>query len=537
MAGSTATDSETELKRSIRDHCRDWPDMVPAERVRECYREVRHTIDSFVEFVAIFEECTGYSWDHTCTRTSVTYADPVLQKVVDELLLWPRITSVEEVEAPVLRQDWNPDFPHVVDIRYLPASLIFTALNLSNGSLKRHPPESHTAALIGQIASGIPSHRRWLVVPPSDANLPLLKRFYAGSFDGFTPDQFRYVNIVEDDAIGWVATYGVDRGLQAKEDYLEAFATFAKSLGLSNYSKYNPPLYLPPRSGGSERVSGRGVVCQLQLNAYAASMGVEPQKIAFTLPMLRTFNLEQLPSSFVPIFARVDSEPDAPDSLYLVDRSLMEVNNHARLCHSLPHPREIILKGFQKGQVFETMVFRLLTGLDSVVVLQARGSEVPAGFILGDRALRPGDRVVRYSYSSPTGHSGFRVRLTRRRGDGMVQLAHAAGKESAELDLVLVHQESPAHILLGECKFAWTYHDDAFRAARGSIERLSIAISENPEFRTGLGLPESLPIVPVAFVSHSGKVLTEARNSLVVPITQLLLGRLRVGVSTQLSNS
>ncbi len=503
--------------------------------VRDCFQVLDPGI-GFTDFAVIFEEATGYTFNRNCRRTSVVYADPLLQAVADELLLLPRMMDAHEVVAPVVGQEGNPDFPRLLDIRYSIASLIFSALNGSKPSLQRKCTVGEFQRLASEIARGIPPSRRWLVCPPTPENADTLARFYRGDFAEFTDDEYRYVNVLEDDNIGWIATYGVDEGLQAKEAFEEAFRPFVKTLGLSSFSQYTLPLHLDP-TYFEDPVTPRGrIVGPWFVKQYAFKMGVNPSSLVFTPTRIRALRLATLTTSFVPIFAQILPGDELEDALFIVDESLIEVNNPARLCYSLSAPQEVVLQGFQKGQVFETFLHRFLTGKERVVVLHSGGSQpFPEGFILTQRPERETDRVVRYSYEPPTGGTGFRVAIEGSEESAFYELARSTGKPRTELDLLLVHHNNPRHILVGECKFAWEYKGAYFREGRGFVERVAKAIRYSPKIRTALNLPGDMPVVPVLFVSHSGRGLTARRPSLMVTMTHVLSGQFRQSVESWLS--
>ena len=527
--------SELELKRRIRDHCRDWPDSVPSDMVRDCFRVLDPGIE-FSEFAVVFEEATGYTYDRICQRASLAYADPVLQTVVDDLLLLPRTTMPEAIAAPIAGQAGNADFPRLLDIRYLVADLVFSALNGSNPSLQRTCTVEEFEHLVGEIARGIPPSRRWLVCPPIPENTDMLARYYRGEFGGFSDDEYRYVNVLEDDSIGWIATYGVDEGLQAKEAFEEAFRPFVQTLGLSSFSQYRLPLHPDPVYFEDSASPRGGIVGSRFVKQYAALMGIDPSRLAFTADGVRTLRLADLATSFVPIFAQILPGDGLKDGLFIADESLIEVNNPARLCYSLPGPRGVILHGVEKGHVFETFIYRLLTGAERVVVLHSGGSQpFPEGFVLARGPRSQTDRVVEYSYGPPAAGTGFQVAIEGAEGSAMSELARSTGKPRTELDLLLVQHDNPSHILVGECKFAWEYKGGYFRAGRRFVEHAARAIRESREIRTALGLPDKLPVVSVLFVSHSGRGLATPRPSLMITMTQALSGQFRHSAETFLA--
>ncbi len=510
---------------------------MPREEVRKCFRDLDPGID-YVDFVVLFEEATGYAYDRVCRRVSLRYADPVLRRVAEELLLQPRATGAWGTAAPVLGQEGNPDFPHIIDIRYSVASLIFTSLNSGNSSLQRVCPAEEFGRLVGKLARGIPPSRRWLVCPPIPENAGLLRRYYEGHFEGFSADEYRYANIIEDDNIGWIATYGVDEGLQARESFEQAFRPFIRTLGLKGFSEYRLPLHLDPGYFADPVTPRAGVVDSSYIKRYASWMGVETRAVTFTAEGLRTLRLADLATSFVPVFAQVSSGETFEDRLFVAHEALIEVNNPARLCFSLPGPREIVLRGIEKGHVFETFVFRLLTGSEKVTVLTGTGHQpFPDGFLLGWNPEKTAGRLVQYSYGPPATGTGFRVAVEGPEGSPMSELARSLGKPRTELDLLLVQHTQPPHVLVGECKFAWEYNANYFRKGRLFAERASQAIRESRDIRKALGLPDELPVVPVLFASHCGPGIVGRRPSVMVTMLHTLSGRLQQLVASYLAQT
>ena len=490
---------------------------------------------AFGEFASLFLQATGYTWDDPCLR-NFSYSDPALRSVADELLLLPRMFDGQEVVGSVVAQEGNPDYPRLVDIRFSIACLIFPTLNDCNPSLQRACKPEDFERLVRLIALAIPPSRRWIVLPPTEVNADLLVRYHRADFSRFTAQEYRYVNILEDDNIGWIATYGVDEGLQAREPYNEAFAPFVQTLGLSEFSQYTLPLHLDS-SYYEDPVTPRGrVVGSWFLKQYAARMGVAPERLVLTPSRVHSMQLSELPTSFIPIFAQVLLGEELEDVLFMVDEPMIEVNNPGRLCYSLPAPREVVLKGIEKGHVFETFVHRFLKGDHRVVVLHGGGSQpFPDGFIRTEKPERKTDTVVKYSYRPPTIGTGFRVTIEGPDGSPLHELARSVHKPRTELDVLLVHDEEPSHVLVGECKFGHQYRGDQWARARLFAERIAKAIGDSSEIRDILGLPHGLPIVAAAFVSHSGPCMTVSRPSVIVPMTHLLSGQFKEMVKAYLA--
>ncbi len=476
----------------------------------------------------LFEESTGYTFDKTCHRTSVTYVDASLQATADDLLLLPRITGSQEVVGPVVGQEDNPDFPRILDIRYSIACLLFSALNGGNPSLQRSCTPDEFIQLTGRIARAIPSSRRWIVLPPIRENAEMLTRYYQADFKPITDREFRYLNVLEDENIGWIATFGVDEHLQARAIFNEAFEPFAHSLGLSSFAQYILPLHLDPSYFDDPVTPRSRVVGPPFVKDYANRMNLSPNRLVFTPARIRTLRLEDLSTSFIPIFAQILPGDELEDGLFIVDEAMIEVNNPARLCYGLPAPRKMILQGIEKGKAFETFVHRLLTGAERVLVLHSGGNQpFPDGFA---RLKKPDaeiekESVVRYNYVPPAGGSGFRVAIGGPKGSPLSELAKSTGKPRTELDLLLVHDGEPRHILVGECKFTTEYKGGYFREGRGFVERAAKAIRGSLEIRKSLGLPEELPVVATLIVSHSGRGMAVPRPSLMIPMTHLLSGQ------------
>jgi len=366
----------------------------------------------------------------------------------------------------------------------------------------------------------------------------MLTRYYRADFEALTDQEFRYLNVLEDENIGWIATFGVDEHLQGGTVFSEAFEPFAHSLGLSSFSQYVLPLHLDPSYFDDPVTPRSRIVGHPFVKDYANRMNVSPNRLVFTPDRIHTLRLEDLSASFIPIFAQIRPGDELEEGLFIVDEAMIEVNNPARLCYGLPDPRKVVLQGIEKGKVFETFVHRLLTGAERVLVLHSGGNQpFPDGFARLKKTETEKESVVRYNYVPPAGGSGFRVAIGGPKGSPLSELARSVGKPRTELDLLLVHNDEPRHVLVGECKFTNGYKGVYFREGRGFVERASKAIRGSLEIRKSLGLPEDFPVVAALFASHSGRGMAVPRPSLMLPMIHLLSGQFLRTVRRWLNSS
>jgi hypothetical protein len=475
---------------------------------------------SYSEFYKEFKLATGY-YPEGVLRRDLSYADPVLQSVANDLLLCDRPTVESGIRIDNLGCE-EPDYPSIVDVRYAIAAGIVNSLNISNQSLSRMFTEDQLGAWTTRVAKAIPESRRWRVLNTITENKRFLITYYNGQIADLTTDEISKINLLEDDSIGWIATYGVDERLQGNKTYIEAFQNFVNQIGILDFKKYHPNLHLPPSMFNDPDANAAVPVTDIEVIQYAREMGVSPESITLSAKKLHTLVLEKMVNSFVPIFYQLDDVLD----MYYATYNMIEANSVARLCLTIPEVRKGILEGTEKGKIFEHYVYSLLTGSERVLVILDEDHEIPVG-MLRTRENEPRgkqDKVVTYSYIKPTSNEGFRVSISRRNNSQFGLVLDAIGKEETDIDILLVHHAQPKHILIGECKYTVIYKDSYYEKGIVSTEKLAGAISGSPEVRKALGLPLDYQIIPVIFVSHTGELSKDISKSLKVPMHLLLSG-------------
>ena len=217
---------EEELLQSIRTsiayQSEKLPDKIRLKDVRKIYEKLKPEKTTLMDFLDLFQRCTGYLLKGGKLEKVIRYRDPTLRSVAYDVYK----SGISVSPAQGFLRYGDRDFirhriPHsdVFDYRLMIAYMVMSTLFFGLPfKLPRKPDGLPARVLAHRIAQNIPSSLRW--------ETPALRGPEDLGTTGFsgTCDEFELMNIAESRAIGVIAWHA-SRG-KKKRDIEDAFSDF-----------------------------------------------------------------------------------------------------------------------------------------------------------------------------------------------------------------------------------------------------------------------------------------------------------------------
>jgi len=481
--------SRENLRARIVAEAVGFPDEIRMRDVRKIFTVLKPDIP-FNSFLDLFQEYTSYLLKGPKLKRTFQYTDPLLLSLSYQI--YKKGLNIPPEEGFLIRELPTGD---IADYRLLLASMIMSTFLYSLPfTSKRIPTGLVTEELTRRVAEAFPDAPRW----HSPRLEGILEKLEKDGFNTLNKHDFQLLNSAEDRAIGLVAWHASWN--RSKQDYENVFSPFLRGIGLRDVIEYGKAVVYPSAVEPNPEKYCLYEFSLGDVTRYAERRGIKLEKMTLTHKRLRYLLLHELESDFTPIF--FERNP----STFQADFRLLDTNDLGALCYSIAEARSEIIDGAYKGQVFERFILDLLTGK---IALELASSEWHGtSFYIIDTRGKPVQKhhVVSYDYEPPKGFTGIRTKRDRKSA-AFRPFLEAEGLQELEIDLLLIHENHPEHILIGQCKFPKKYREEEYSEAEKKLSKTAEFIDNSRDARLELKLPLDCKVLSAFFTSYSGPAL------------------------------
>jgi len=505
------------LKARIVSQAASLPDEIRLKDLRKTYVTLKSDV-SFTDFLEIFQSCTGYLLSGGKLKRVLRYRDPLLCSVAYEI--YKKGLNIPSEEEGVLI--YKIPTTDILDFRRILASMITSTLLYSMPFKSKRSPEGLVPMeLDTRIAKAIRDSPRWEA--PRLAGM--LGKLRERSFAALSEHEFNLLNVAEARAIGVIAWHASWR--RNKQNFEKIFSRFLRQVGVDDVIKYGKAVVYPAKVETNPEQYCLSEFNIEDVKRYAKQRGIRFEKLALTHERLRNLHLCELECDFVPIFFE-------RKSTFQADFRLLDTNDLGVLCYSIPEARSAIIDGAYKGRVFEQFLLDLLTG--NIAVESTPSEWHAASFYLLDMRERPipERNIILYTYRPPKRFLGMRLKRDRS-SVAFRPFLEAESLQEFDIDLLLIHNDYPEHILVGECKFTKRYNDELYRECESKVVKLAKFVENSQDARSELGLPLDFKVLPALFTSYSGPALAQSSPAIKSTLHTTTSGLFKFWVTQALS--
>ena len=518
----------------------DWSEIVRNRDVLKLYHSLSLNI-SYGAFMSIFTKFTGYVRTGTKFKRVVYFKDNMLREVALEI--WNRGEAFTSYKI-YLTEEELVDLT-LADTRYFLASEILITMHQIPSLKRRIFNKKDLLGWIKRIAQTIPDSPRWKQIYRKRDEI--FKKFE--DLHNLEDSEYELLNIGERETEFRIFTDVYDREVSVRN----SFSMFLSEVGIDDLKEYESLLakvgmffsetYLGLTEAMTEISSEDRMVKRSKFFTYKqidniiSRYGMSPDRFILTTEKLRYLVLKDLPYSLIPIFY------EDMNGLFRINIRLLQLNNFLELCFSLPRAKEEIVNKF-KGPGFEDILTEILTGKIIMLYQQDNvfgGSLTTTDEINLERAkgmLRAHQIVIdelRYSYKPPDGITVPRTIIKRDSYPAFSDFLDIIEKEETDIDILLINDDEPKDIILGECEFTRKYSTMKYLAKIRHIKRLRRYLTENQNAKEELNLPLDYPIVPVLFTSFSGSVFRNKDDVVKTTFPPILWGKFKEWIPNYLA--
>ena len=247
---------------------------------------------------------------------------------------------------------------------------------------------------------------------------------------------------------------------------------------------------------------------------------VKFEKIALTKQGLKEVFLEYLNKSFIPLFY------ERSDNDFKLALPLKHINSIARISFDLPKANENFWgsSSGQKGDIFEDFLSDMLRG-EWIGAVKDKDKTLSL-FHKRHPPDSPVGRTVKYDYTFPEGRQEpqLKIKSSNPVFNGFLRYQ---GKGGYEIDIFLIHNNNPRHVLMGECKFTNEYKEEEYSEGRDHIKIFTEFVKGDENAKTFLEIPLDYPIVPIFFTSFSGPIYRENDDVIKTTIPPIVSGKFK----------
>lgn len=358
-------------------------------------------------------------------------------------------------------------------------------------------------------------------------------------------EDYEIMNIYEWDNIGIIMNQMHSSG--EEKELTQTFADFLADVGLDDYEEYvkfdNALLsYFAEKAEGFRKAQNEATTLAkakgtkswgevLIPREHVEKMpGGSPRikfgKIALTKQGLKEVILENLNESFIPLFY------ERSDNDFKLALPLKHVNSIARISFDLPKAKKKIWgsSSGQKGPIFEGFLSDMLKGnwIGAVKdkTLRLFHKSHPPDFPVG--------RTIKYDYTIPEGRKNSELNI-KASNPVFKEFLKIQGKGGYNIDIFLIHNSNPKHVLMGECKFTKEYKGEEYSEGRDHIKIFTEFVKGDEKAKTSLKIPLDYPIVPVLFTSFSGPIYKENEGVIKTTFPPIVSGKFKEWINDYIS--
>jgi hypothetical protein len=396
---------------------------------------------------------------------------------------------------------------------------------------------------IKKIVEKIPGSPRWEGIGKLSEKYIQEK---ISNLHNLSDEDYEIMNIYEWDNIGIIMNQMHLSG--EKDELTRIFADFLANVGLDDYEEYvkfdNALLsYFAENAEGFRKAQneattlakakgtkslGEALISRDQVEKMlGSSPRIKFEKIALTKQCLKEVILGNLNELFIPLFY------ERSDNDFKLVLPLKRVNSIARISFDLPKANKEIWgsSSGQKGIIFEDFLSDMLKGnwIGAVKdkTLRLFHKSHPPDFQVG--------RAIEYNYSIPEGRKNPRLNI-KSSNPIFKEFLRIQEKGGYDIDIFLIHNSNPKHVLMGECKFTKEYKEKEYSDGIDHIKEFTEFVKGDEKAKTSLKIPLDYPIVHVLFTSFSGPIYRESDGTIKTTFPPIVSGEFKEWISNYISS-
>lgn len=458
------------------------------------------------------------------SKKEVNYKDPTLRKIAQKM----RRYDYNSVRSALDSYQFNLRIVNsmiLVDSREVIArDFLSTMVDTITSSSKK---KCETVSFwVKKIVEEIPESPRWKGISREVEEYIQEK---VSSLHNLSDEDYEVMRIYEWNNIGIIMNQMHLSG--KKEELTQIFADFLADIGLADYEEYVKfdNALLSYLAENDEKIrkdqaksfsTGWGVL--IPRDHVEKMPGDSPRvkfgKIALTKQGLKEVILGNLNESFIPLFY------ERSDTDFKLALPLKHINSIARISFDLPKANEKFWgsSSGQKGNIFEDFLHHMLIG-EWIGVAEEKTLRVfhklhPPDFPVG--------RAIKYDYTLPKGRKKPKLEI-KASNPVFTDFLRNQEKGGYQIDIFLIHNNNPKHVLMGECKFTKEYKKEEYSEGRDHIKIFTEFVKGDENAKTFLKIPLDYPIVPVLFTSFSGSIYRENDDVIKTTFPPIVSGKFK----------
>ena len=520
---------------------KDWPELVRNKDVFKLYKSLGLGFN-YDEFLLLFIRSTGYVRAGKRFKRVAHFKDNTLREIALEI--W-RCGETPTPHAIHIAEDELVDLT-LPDTRFLIASEILTTMHQMPYLKGRIHSKEDFLNWNKRIAEAIPDSPRWKQIYRNRDEI--FRKFE--DLHNLKDCEYELLNIGERETEFRIFTDVYDK----EESVREIFSKFLNEIGIQDLMEYENLIssigmlfsiaYLdlteeiPEISSEDRHVRRSKLFTYEQIEKLMSRYGLSPDSLTLTIEKLKNLVLQDLPHSLIPIFY------EDRERLFRINIRLLQLNNFLELCLSLRGAEEEVVNKF-KGDAFERILVEILTG--KMIILYEK-SKIFSGSLTTtdetnlDSALKRlreygiETEELRYSYRPPEGITLPRIIIDRDSHPAFSDFLNIIGKEKTDIDILLIHEDEPKHVIIVESEFTRKYSPLKYSAKVRFVKKLERYLSKNPNAKKELHIPIDYPLVPVLVTSFSGGIFRKKDGVIKTTFPPILWGKFREWVTSYLEN-
>lgn len=409
------------------------------------------------------------------------YSDPILREISLDILKLRKTKNIQESE--------NIPVGSVFDLRYLFSRIIINTMIWRDPRLNRRIPHQKYLEFIEKIVKSIPESMRWKI---AQIDKKTIKNLYTSNISELTKNEIEAINIEEKREIGLVAWY--DSWKKKYVNLENIFKDIIQKVGVKNIIHLGKITIVPDKISKDPDKASKLIFQEKKIQEYISTYGANFNAFVLKKSDLENIRLEDYKYNFIPIFFERD------DGYYQSEFRLMQANKIEGFCYAIPEAKTKIIDGAIKGKIFEQFMGSILTGN---LVIETEDSKFFTSHVLfknGNSYNKSNKKFYRTLYRN----GSYGIKLRKRTYPSLRKLIYLLGE--TDIDLLLIQDNDPKHVLIGECCFTKKYNEDKYQIHYNRLNKINDFLNKHPETKIELGIPDGYPIVSILFTSFLGDI-------------------------------
>lgn len=267
------------------------------------------------------------------------------------------------------------------------------------------------------------------------------------------------------------------------------------------------------------------------INKLCNEYEIPKEIIAWDHNFIEKLNLEKLPELIMPLFFEKGNNLKGSFlKCYFFDEHTFKSNDLGLLCFSNENFfRQLIRDPYIKGILLNDALYELLTGKTfSMFDIPTMSGLIYFG---KEEELEKDQRFensirVKYYYSNPKVTKGNEVKIKKETHPCLTNFLDQIGKKETDIDLILIHNKTPKHVIISECHFSSKYNHSQYSKRIVKLEKLTKFLKNNQDSKKELGIDNNYRIIPIVFGSSYGKLhekISQSNHSVILSSLSLTL--------------